>query len=76
MSRYFFDKLLLKKAESNGVKVLKDSVNSVIFNKGVFTVQTKDSKSFQSKITIGAFGKRSLLDFKMNRNFIKKNHHT
>ena len=72
MSRYFFDKLLLKKAESNGVKVLKDSVNSVIFNKGVFTVQTKDSKSFQSKITIGAFGKRSLLDFKMNRNFIQK----
>jgi flavin-dependent dehydrogenase len=76
MSRYFFDKLLLNKAESNGVKVLKDSVNSVIFNKGVFTIQTKDSKSFQSKITIGAFGKRSLLDFKMNRNFIKKNHHT
>jgi flavin-dependent dehydrogenase len=72
MSRYFFDKLLLNKAESNGVKVLKDSVNSVIFNKGVFTIQTKDSKSFQSKITIGAFGKRSLLDFKMNRNFIKK----
>ena len=72
MSRYFLDSLLLKKAQSNGVEVLKDSVNSIVFNKGVFTVETKDSKYFQSKITIGAFGKRSVLDLKMNRKFIKK----
>ena len=72
MSRYFLDSLLLKKAQSNGVEVLKDSVNSIVFNKGVFTVETKDSKYFQSKITIGAFGKRSVLDQKMNRKFIKK----
>lgn len=72
MSRYFLDSLLLKKALFNGVQVLKDSVDSIVFKKGVFTVQTKDSKSFQSKITIGAFGKRSVLDQKMNREFIKK----
>ena len=72
MSRYFLDSLLLKKALFNGVQVLKDSVDSIVFNKGVFTVQTKDSKSFQSKVTIGAFGKRSVLDQKMNREFIKK----
>ena len=72
MSRYFLDNLLLKKAQSNGVVVLKDSVDSVVFKNQVFTVQTKDSKSFQSKITIGAFGKRSELDMKMNRKFIKK----
>ena len=71
MSRYFLDSLLLKKALFNGVQVLKDSVDSIVFKKGVFTVQTKDSKSFQSKITIGAFGKRSVLDQKMNREFIK-----
>ena len=72
MSRYFLDSLLLKKALFNGVQVLKDSVDSIVFRKGVFTVQTKDSKSFQSKVTIGAFGKRSVLDQKMNREFIKK----
>ena len=72
MSRYFLDSLLLKKAQSNGAKVLKSSVNSIVFNKGVFTVETKDSKYFQSKVTIGAFGKRSELDLKMNRKFIKK----
>jgi len=72
MSRYFLDSLLLKKARINGVQVLKNSVDSIRFKNGVFTVQTKDSKSFQSKITIGAFGKRSELDMKMNRRFIKK----
>ena len=72
MSRYFLDSLLLKNARVNGVQVLKDSVDSILFKNGVFIVQTKDSKSFQSKITIGAFGKRSELDLKMNRKFIKK----
>ena len=72
MSRYFLDNLLLKKAQSNGVVVLKDSVDSVVFKNQVFTIQTKDSKLFQSKITIGAFGKRSILDLRMNRKFIKK----
>ena len=66
------DSLLLKKARFNGVQVLKNSVDSIRFKNGVFTVQTKDSKSFQSKITIGAFGKRSELDLKMNRKFIQK----
>ena len=72
MSRYFLDSLLLRKARFNGVQVLKDSVDSIVFKKDIFTVQTKDSGSFQSKITIGAFGKRSVLDLKMNRKFIKK----
>jgi len=72
MSRYFLDSLLLKKARFNGVQVLKDSVDSIRFKNEVFTVQTKDSKSFQSKIAIGAFGKRSVLDLKMDREFIKK----
>ena len=72
MSRYFLDSLLLKEVRLNGVQVLKDTVESVIFKKDIFTVQTKDSGAFQSQITIGAFGKRSVLDLKMNRKFIKK----
>ena len=55
MSRYFLDSLLLKEVRLNGVQVLKDTVESVIFKKDIFTVQTKDSGAFQSQITIGAF---------------------
>ena len=72
MSRYFLDSLLLKKALFNGVQVIKDTVDSIHFKNDFFSIQTKDSKSFQSKITIGAFGKRSELDLKMNRKFIQK----
>ena len=72
MSRYFLDNLLVKKARLNGVQILKDTVDSINFKKESFTIITKSSGVFQSKITIGAFGKRSSLDQKMNREFIKK----
>ncbi|MBL29927.1 MAG: FAD-dependent oxidoreductase [Flavobacteriaceae bacterium] len=72
MSRYFFDNLLLKKACLNGVKVIKDSVISIIFQNDLFIIKTKNSKTFKSKIAIGAYGKRSDLDIKMNRKFIRK----
>ena len=72
MSRYFLDELLANKALSNGVIILHESVESVNFNDNLFCVQTKTLEVFQSKITIGAFGKRSALDLKMSRKFIKK----
>ena len=72
MSRYFLDNLMANKAISNGVTIVKDSVDSVDFEEESFTVQTNKSGIFYSKITIGAFGKRSALDVKMNRKFIQK----
>ena len=72
MSRYFLDNLLVKKAHLNGVQILKDTVDSIYFKKDSFTITTKSSGVFQSKITIGAFGKRSSLDQKMKRKFIQK----
>lgn len=72
MSRYFLDELLANKALSNGVSILQDSVDSVDFKDNQFCVQTKNLKLFQSKITIGAFGKRSALDLKMSRKFTQK----
>lgn len=72
MSRYYIDNLLCKKAQSNGVIILKDTVDLIDFENEKFTVQTKKGEVFQSQITIGAFGKRSSLDVKMNRDFIKK----
>ena len=72
ISRYTFDLVLSEKAKENGVTILQDVVLNITFLKDVFQVETKDNNIFTSKITIGAFGKRSLLDVKMGRNFIQK----
>lgn len=72
ISRYQLDFILSEKAKENGVVILQDAVINVAFKNEVFSIETKLNKTFTSKIAIGAFGKRSLLDVKMNRNFIKK----
>ena len=72
MSRYFLDDLLFKKALYNGVQVLKDTVDSIDFKDEIFTIKTINSQVFQSRMAVGAFGKRSLLDLKMNRKFTKE----
>ena len=72
ISRYTLDLVLSEKAKENGVTILQDVVLNITFLKDFFQVETKDNNIFTSKITIGAFGKRSLLDVKMARNFIQK----
>jgi len=72
ISRYQLDFILYQKAIANGVLVLQDSVLNVDFSHDVFTVETKENNSFKSKICIGAFGKRSLLDVQLKRDFIQK----
>lgn len=72
ISRYQLDFILSEKAKENGVVILQDSVLNVEFRDDFFTVETKENKSFKSRICIGAFGKRSLLDVKMKRDFIQK----
>ena len=72
ISRYKLDFILSEKARENGVVILEDVATNIIFNDAVFNVETKENNTFTSKITIGAFGKRSLLDVKLERTFIKK----
>ena len=72
MSRYQMDYQLYKRALETGVEVLQDAVTDVNFTSNNFQIETKSSKSFQAKIVIGAFGKRSNLDVKFNRKFITK----
>jgi flavin-dependent dehydrogenase len=72
ISRHQLDFVLLEKAQENGVTILKDTVLNIKFSNDVFSVETKENKTLSSKITIGAFGKRSLLDVKMERKFIQK----
>jgi flavin-dependent dehydrogenase len=72
ISRYQLDFVLSKKATENGVIILQDAVISVTFKKDIFFVKTKQNQEFSAKICIGSFGKRSLLDVKMERDFIQK----
>jgi flavin-dependent dehydrogenase len=71
ISRYTLDNALAKKAIQNGVEIIQDTVIDIQFLNNVFSVQTKNKK-FHSKIVIGAFGKRSSLDIKLDRSFIKQ----
>ena len=72
ISRYTLDLVLSEKAKENGVTILQDVVLNITFLKDFFQVETKQNSIFTSKIAFGAFGKRSLLDVKMGRNFIQK----
>ena len=71
ISRFKLDFELSEKARKNGVTILKDIVLNVDYSNDSFLIQTKENQTYTSKITIGAFGKRSVLDVKMNRNFIQ-----
>jgi flavin-dependent dehydrogenase len=72
MSRYEMDFQLYKLALKNGVEVLSDAVVDVNFEADNFNIETKLNQKLQSKIVIGAYGKRSNLDVKFQRKFITK----
>lgn len=72
ISRYCIDAELAKKATLSGAEILQASVTDVQFENDQFHVHTKDSK-YKAEIVIGAFGKRSTLDAKMNRAFMQRN---
>lgn len=72
ISRYQLDFQLYQLALKNGVTICQDTVVDVQFTSDRFQVTIKSSGVFQSKIAIGAFGKRSNLDVKLQRLFIAK----
>lgn len=72
ISRFALDNYLVKKAVSNGCKVIQKAVENIVFEDDSFTVETSDSLKFKSKIVLGAFGKRSSIDQKMQRHFIRQ----
>ena len=71
MSRYALDKLLYDKAIALGVTIIQDQVTTVSFDEQQFTIQTATAV-LQADYVIGAFGKRSNLDKKLSRAFIKQ----
>lgn len=71
ISRYTLDKALAEKAIKNGVTIVQDTVTDIQFLNDTFTVSTKTETVYNAKLVMGAYGKRSAIDVKLNRKFIK-----
>lgn len=70
ISRHFLDHYLFKLAQEAGATVHQETkVTDIEFRSQKFEIAT-GSNLFHAKITAGAFGKRSILDFKWKRNFL------
>ena len=63
--------MVLPKTSPKGARIIHDTVTEVDFQNDKFHIQTRSSGQFTSKLAIGAFGKRSILDKKLNRRFIQ-----
>ncbi|WP_396158823.1 NAD(P)/FAD-dependent oxidoreductase [Flavobacterium sp.] len=72
ISRYSLDNYLFQKAVDNGCQIIQETVENIEFSDDFFTITTSNALKFKSRIVLGAFGKRSSIDQKMQRDFIKK----
>ncbi len=72
VSRYTLDNQLYKAAISEGCEMIHDSVSNVEFTDDHFVVSLSDKEKIQAKVVLGAFGKRSNIDQKLERDFIKQ----
>ncbi|WP_316785562.1 NAD(P)/FAD-dependent oxidoreductase [Pedobacter frigiditerrae] len=72
ISRFTLDNYLYQLLLNRGVKVFLESVTDVQFDEELFTVKTTNNITFTANQVIGAYGKRSSLDIKLDRPFIKK----
>lgn len=72
ISRFALDNLLYKKVCASGAKFKFQNVTSISFQNDCFEIKTMMNELFTAKIVIGAYGKRSLLDKQLNRDFIQR----
>jgi menaquinone-9 beta-reductase len=71
ISRFELDNILYRHALGKGVEVFHDTVTSVEYNNEQF-VLTESTGTVNCSFVIGAFGKRSLMDKKLKRDFISR----
>ena len=73
ISRYALDNLLFERAREVGVQFYFEKVIETAFRDNAFSIFT-NTEEYVSKIAIGAYGKRSILDKNLNRDFsLRKN---
>ena len=70
ISRYTLDNYLYNVALSLGCEIKKETVQKIDFHNNKFLVATNHS-TYETEVTVGAFGKRSGLDVALSRAFIK-----
>ena len=71
ISRYAFDEALANLARQSGAHILHDTVVDIKFDNDLFEIETKTNGLYHSAIALGAYGKRSNLDVKLQRGFIE-----
>ncbi|RZK44576.1 MAG: FAD-dependent oxidoreductase [Pedobacter sp.] len=72
ISRFALDHFLYEKAKIEGCSFLQDQVTNVHFSQDELLVDTNISGQLRSKLVIGAYGKRSGIDTRLNRSYISK----
>jgi len=71
ISRYTFDNFLYEQAAAAGAQVLLNTeVEEINFDTDGFAIKTTN-QNLKADVVLGAFGKRSRLDVKLDRDFIK-----
>ena len=71
LSRFKMDAALLEIAKKNGTDIFTpEKVNDIFFQDNVFCLKTNSGKNFTSPLVIGSYGKREMLDKKMQREFM------
>jgi flavin-dependent dehydrogenase len=70
VSRYALDHFLYEKAKANGCAVVQDTVTQVTYSHNNFLVSTATA-TYTAPLVLGAYGKRSTLDQKLSRDFIR-----
>jgi menaquinone-9 beta-reductase len=73
ISRFALDFYLFEKAKQSGCVFVHDTIEEVVFNDNKFSIKSTTNNNFESKIVLGAFGKRSNIDKSLNRKFITQN---
>lgn len=71
VSRYALDNFLMEMAKGLGVEVINLPVTSVNFENDEFIINKDQEGQRNTNLAFGAFGKRSALDKKLNRDFIE-----
>ncbi|HSP41020.1 MAG TPA: NAD(P)/FAD-dependent oxidoreductase [Gillisia sp.] len=71
ISRYELDHLLYRCVKAIGVEVCHETINGVEFKNDVFHVEHTTGVA-NCSFVLGAYGKRSLIDKKLNRDFISR----
>jgi flavin-dependent dehydrogenase len=71
VSRFALDSFLAEKAHQAGCEIVYGQVSSVEFSGKSFEITAGD-RQFESAVVLGACGKRSSLDARLHRDFLKK----